>query len=219
MCDRALGELVQWYVDARPDLSHPAVAQGLALLLRGYLVENLLPKGLGGPSCVYAESAGVGLLAAVGRERGDWPAYVLGLHAFTDELYAHAIDEWRDVSRHEQQHFVRVVRHLLAYSVIKADRVICVSTALEEHLRTRFADYPLPPIITIPNSVLRPAMIRSPPARMSPRARTADAAGGVAVADRGAGGTRAGRPHPDASRSPVARAARSRAPARSSRTA
>ena len=79
---------------------------------------------------------------------------MLGLHAFTDLFYDGVVDGWQDLRRAERSHFKRVVGDLLAYSVMRADSVICVSPALEEHLRQRFAGYPLPPIETIANTLL-----------------------------------------------------------------
>jgi hypothetical protein len=124
------------------------------VLLHGYLIENLLAKGVGADACVYADDPATGLLAAVGRQRGKCGAYVLGIHSFTDLFYDGIVDAWRNIRRDEREHFKRVIHHLLAYSVINADLLICVSSALERHVRARFADYPLPPIRTIPNTLL-----------------------------------------------------------------
>jgi hypothetical protein len=160
MLDRAAGDLVDWYVDCRPGVSRAAVQKGMAILLHGYLIGNLLAKGVGADACVYADDPATGLLAAVGRQRGKWRAYVLGMHSFTDLFYDGIVDGWQNVRRVEREHFKRVIHHLLAYSVINADLVICVSSALEQHVRARFADYPLPPIRTIPNTLLIDPVIR-----------------------------------------------------------
>jgi GT2 family glycosyltransferase len=153
MYETGFGKLVDWYMESRPGMSRHGVERGLQLLLRGYLLENLLPKDLGERPCVYAETPPLGLLAAVCRDHGSCGAYVLGMHSFTDLHYDTTIREWSNVDEHERQHFQRVVGNLLAYSVIKADLVICVSAGLEQHLRTRFADDQLPRIITIPNTL------------------------------------------------------------------
>ena len=154
MWNGARESLVACYVEARPALSRSAARRGLALLLHGYLVENLLAGPIAAGACVYAVDPATGLPAAVHRERGVCGAYVLGLHAFTDLFYDGVVDGWQDLRRAERSHFKRVVGDLLAYSVMRADSVICVSPALEEHLRQRFAGYPLPPIETIANTLL-----------------------------------------------------------------
>jgi hypothetical protein len=154
LCNGGAAALVDEYVAARPGLSRRAARRGLALLLRGFLVENLLAKPAPAARCVYADDAGTGVLAAVGRAGGDWAAYVLGLHSFSDVFYEETIAAWPDVGAGEREHFIRVVHDLLAYTLITADLVICVSAALEQHVRTRFAGVPLPPITTIPNALL-----------------------------------------------------------------
>lgn len=154
MWNGAADELVAWYVACRPELSRHGVRQGLGVLLRGFLVENLLAKRIGAGACIYALDPSLGLAAAAERATGACGAYIVGMHSFTFLFYDDAVDSLPHVRGDEREHFKRVIRHLIGYAVIGADLVICVSDAIAQHLRSRLADYPLPPFRTIPNTLL-----------------------------------------------------------------